>query len=452
MSVEAFVLAELVEEGSPKRAFQEGITEHDFDIYDDEFRWLVDQYENRKPVNVRRFKRKFPDFDFIRSDEKLTDLIDELKQERAYLAISAAIDDMLTGDNALDQDNAIQKAAQMREILTEVLRTHSAASDSMIFSDIGPHLRHMKELQALREHGEIPGIPTGIEHIDYHCGGLQKESSMVVLGRPGDAKSMILAKFAVEATWAGYRVGFFSPEMTEHTHRCRFATLLSAKPEVQEACGLKNPFRLRALKDGYGYNYKTYKKFIEWIRDNLPGGEIALFTPKYRREKMTPQYIEARTEDLGLDLVIVDPIYKLKSPRRRMGKWEELGEIVDSLTDLAHRHNVPVVMSNQANRALVGSKGEPPTKDSGYGTDAPSQEGEVVIGVKHYSEERTMKVNCSKNRHGETFKFTMAFFPNVGRMVDVTPISGNYINGYDAEKAADLLKELKEDSGQQTDN
>jgi replicative DNA helicase len=445
MSVEGFVISALIEEKSPKRAFQEGITELDFELYDDEFRWIVNQHELRKPVNARLFKKKFPEFDLIQSEDKLTDLIEELKQERAYITISSAIDELLSGEEPLEADNAIAKAQQLREILTDVLRTHAAASDAMIFGDITAHLKFMKQLQALRENGEIPGIPTGIRHVDHHCGGLQKESTTVVLGRPGDAKSMFLAKFAIEATWHGYRVGVFSPEMTEHQHRCRFATLLSAKPEIQKECGLQKAFRLRALKDGYGFNYKAYKRFMEWCQSELKGGEIALFTPKYRREKMTPQYIEARTEDLGLDLVIVDPIYKLKSPRRRMSRWEELGEIVDNLTDLAHAHNIPVVMSNQANRALVGNKGEPPTKDTSYGSDAPSHEGEVVMGVKHYAEERILKVNCSKNRHGETFKFSMAFFPNVGRMEDVTPIRDTYLNGYDAEVAKELRKELQQE-------
>jgi replicative DNA helicase len=296
----------------------------------------------------------------------------------------------------------------------------------------------------MRDNGEVPGIPTRIPHIDLHWGGLQRESTAVVLGRPGDAKSMLLGKFAVEATWSGYRAGIFSPEMTEHQHRCRFATLLSAKKEVQEALGLKGAFRNRALKDGYGYNYKSYKRFLEWCKTELKGGEIALFTQKYRREKMTPQYIASRAEDLGLDLVIVDPIYKLKTARRVSDRWERIGDIVDALTDIAHALNIPVIMSNQANRALVGNRGEAPGQDSSYASDAPSQEADAVIGVKHFSEERIMKLNCSKNRHGEQFKFQMAFHPNIGTMEDVTPIKGDYLNGgHDPEKAIELLRELQ---------
>jgi replicative DNA helicase len=295
----------------------------------------------------------------------------------------------------------------------------------------------------LRDNGEAPGITTGILHFDHHFGGLQKETSYLVLGRPGDSKSFTLAKFAVEAAWEGYRVGLFSPEMTEHQHNCRIHTMLSAKREVQDALGLKGAFRNRALKDGRGFNLKQYRKFLQWI-DSEMEGEIHLFTQKYRREKMSVGYIESRIEDYGLDLVIIDPIYKLRAPRKRGNRWEELGEITDALIDLSHTYNIPVVMSNQASRALVGKRGEAPGKDSSFGADAPVQEANCVIGLKHFSDEHILKYNCSKNRDGEPFKFTAKFHPNVGVLEDVTPIKGDYFNGYDPEKVEELDEAMRE--------
>jgi hypothetical protein len=261
------------------------------------------------------------------------------------------------------------------------------------------------------------------------------------LGRPGDAKSFTLAKLVVEGAWNGYKMGVCSPEMTEHQHNCRFWTLLSAKKEIQVACGLKGAFRNRALKEGYNFNLKRFRKFLEYIEAEMTG-EIHLFTQKYRREKMSVSYIESRIEEYGLDAVIVDPIYKLRAPRRRGNRWEELGEITDQLVDLSHAYNIPVVMSNQAGRALMGKKGDPPDKNSSFNSDAPVQEANCVIGVKHFSEERIMKYNCDKNRDGEPFKFTAKFVPNNGILEDVTPIKTDYYNGYDPEKAHDLAEEM----------
>jgi len=78
ISVEQFIIAELVAEGSPRKAFLSNISVDDFDIYDEEFGWVISQAELGKPINVRLFKKKFPDFEFIRPRERIQDLCEEI--------------------------------------------------------------------------------------------------------------------------------------------------------------------------------------------------------------------------------------------------------------------------------------------------------------------------------------------------------------------------------------
>jgi hypothetical protein len=445
MSVENYVIAALVEEGSPKRALQAGITGDDFEIHDEEFDWIVARAEKHQPISPRVFKMKFPEFDFIRPQEKIGDLLDELKQERAFVAVSGAVDEIFAGNDPLSPENAIEKAMHLREVLGDVLKSHAPHSDVAIKADWGSSYERVKQLMTLREMGEEPGISTGITHFDHHFGGLQRETSYLFLGRPGDAKSFTLSKFITEAAWGGYRAGLFSPEMTRHQHECRFWTLLSAKKEIQGALGMKAAFRNRALREGQGFNLKQFRRFLQFLDTDMPG-EIHLFTQRYRREKMSLAYIESRIEDLGLDLVVVDPIYKLRPPRRRGTRWEELSEITDVIVDLSHTHNIPVVMSNQASRGLVG-RNDTPGKDSSFGADAPVQEANCVIGLKHYSDDKVMKYKCDKNRDGEPFRFTAKFHPNIGILEDITPLRGNPA-GYDADKAEDLREAMKEVSSE----
>lgn len=439
MSVESLLISELVAEGSVKKAFQSGVTEEDFDLCDEEFKWLELQAEKRLPITVRRFRKKFPEFEFVQSGERVQDLIEELKQERAYVMVRSALDET---EIDLEHENAVDKAVALREVLGEVVRVHAPASDTLIKSEWRRHLDDQKRISVLRENGETVGIPTQLKNLDHHWGGLQPGNLYLILGRPGDAKSFFQAKLAVSAVLDGRRVGFFSPEMQERAHRCRFSTLLSAEEKIQNACGIRNAFRNRALMDGTGYNLKAYKRFLEYV-ETLPG-EICLFTQKYRRNKMTASYIESRIEDLGLEIIFIDPIYKLKSPKRRQLKHEEIQDLVDSVQDLAHGYNIPAVISNQANRAMMGSRGDPPSKESSFGSDAPVQEADTVIGVRHFSDERLMKLRCSKNRYGDPFNFDISFWPNVGKMIDVTEIKGNYLNGYDQEKAEELRLALRE--------
>lgn len=444
MSYESFVIASLVEEGSLKKAFEENLSPDDFEVYDEEFSWMVERVESKQPITPLFFKQRFPEFDFIVADESLPDLISEFKKERAYVAISSAIDEILGGEEPLEPDNALTKAAQLNEILEEIQRTAGVHSEVWIKAGWEAHYDRMKNLSTLRDNGDIPGIPTGLSHLDLHWGGLQGETAHLYLGRPGDAKSFSLAQLAVESAWHGYRAVVFSPEMSEHQHYARFHTLLSAKEEVQQELGFKEAFRNRALREGRGFNLKNYKRFLQWWSEQK--GEIVLFTQKYRREKMTINYIKTRAKEVGADVIIIDPVYKLSPPRRRGTRWEELSEITDGLVDMAHEFAVPVVLSNQANRALTGSKDDAPSMNSSYGSDTPVQEADVVIGVRHFSEDRILKFSCTKNRYGDRFKFAAKFVPNVGILQDVTPLQDEYSQGFDPEKAALLSEQLENES------
>jgi len=445
MSFESFVISGLSEEGSIKKALLAELTPDDFELHNEEFQWMCDRVERKQPITPMFFKKQFPEFDFIQTGESLVDLIDELKQENAFIAISSAIDELLGGEQPLEPHNAINKSEQFIEVLTKIRGSSIAHSEVMIRSGWEAHYTRMKNLSSLRDNGEIPGIPTGLTHLDHHWGGLQGETAYLYLGRPGDAKSFSVAQLAVECAWHGFRAVVFSPEMSEHQHYARFHTLLSAKEEVQEALGFKEPFRNRSLKEGRGFNMKNYRRFLQWIESELEG-EIVLFTQKYRREKMSVGYIKSRIKDAGADLVIVDPVYKLKPPRNRGTRWEELGEITDSLIDLAHEFNIPVVISNQANRAMVGSKDDAPSMNSSFGSDTPVQEADVVIGVRHFSDDRILKLNCTKNRYGERFRFSARFVPNFGVLEDITPINDEFAFGFDAEKLDVLLDAGQEDT------
>jgi replicative DNA helicase len=444
LSVESLVITGLVQEGSLKKALEENLSPDDFELCDEEFAWLVGRVERKEPITPLFFKQRFPEFDFILAEESLPDLISEFKKERAYVAISSAIDEMLGGEEPLEPDNALEKAVQLIEILDQIKRGAGRHSEVWIKAAWEDHYNRMKNLSTLRDNGEIPGIPTGLAHLDLHWGGLQGETAHLYLGRPGDAKSFSLAQLVVEAAWNGYRAVVFSPEMSEHQHYARFHTLLSAKPEVQEAIGIKEAFRNRALREGRGFNMKNYKRFLQWW-STYPG-EIVLFTQKYRREKMTINYIRSRAQDVGADLVIIDPVYKLSPPRRRGTRWEELSEITDGLVDLAHEFAVPVVLSNQANRALIGSKDEAPSMNSSYGSDTPVQEADVVIGVRHFSDDKILKFHCTKNRYGDRFRFTARFQPNFGILADITPLVDEYARGFDPEKVAQLQEQLDDEN------
>lgn len=428
MSVEALVLTELVRDGSPKKMLKAGIMPEDFELYDEEIEWVMQQHDRRKPITIRRFKKQFPDFEIVQTTEKIGDLLEELKAERAFVAISSAIDEISTN---LDHENAIEKAFELKEILQGVIHTHGQITDVMLKGDWEHHFKEMKRVHLMREAGMTPGIPTGLANLDYHLGGWRGGRLHLVLGRPGDAKSYFIAKACVEAMLDGRRVGLFSPEMDEMEHQCRISTLVSANKLVQEACGLTKSFRNRALMDGDGFDLKAYRRFLKWMNKEIEG-EIVLFNKKHRREKMSVGYIESRMQELGLDMIVVDPLYKLRPPKKRQLKHEDLGDITDQLQDVGHAYGVPVIVTNQAHRQ-GGSRDKAPDKDTSFGSDAPVQEATFVMGVKFFEDEQVMQIRCTKSRFGPAFHFDVKMNPNTGYMKDLTEIKIHNVE-YDLEE------------------
>lgn len=446
MSAEAFVIAALVEDGSPKKAFQAGVVPRDFIMYEDEYAWIVDRASRQRSINRRVFQQAFPDFEWVKPNERLQDLLQELKDESGYSQLRAALEQC---GEELTPDNFTDKADFMREVIADVLRVHSPASDIILSSDVKPYLQRMKNLQITRAAGETPGIPTGIKTLDGHWGGLVNGRTYLVLGRPGDAKSFTQAKWFVSGFLDGRIMAMFSPEMNEDEHRARVATLISADPRVQEELGLKKAFRNRALLDGTGYNYKTLKRLWEWIEEQP--GSMVLFTRKHRMGKMTPSFIESKISDIGIEAVFVDPIYKLRPSERmqRMSGPEKISQITDELCDISESHDIPLIMSNQAHRQM-GNRGDAPTKDNSFNSDAPVQEADCVLGVKHITDERKLILRCTKNRWGEEFRVDIKFVPNIGMMTDVSKRNPNYYNGNQDgsdERVKEAVEEIEKEMG-----
>jgi hypothetical protein len=433
MSVEVQILSAIIEQGQQgvRKLYAAGCGKEDFFAYDEEFEWIEQRASNRLPINPRVVRRQFPDFEFLPPTEPFDELVKELKNEHAVAEINNILAEMAEN---LSVDNAVQLASDASDRLAEVSRLHSPRTNERLMDDVPGQIRHMEQGMRLAAKGVPTGIPTGISHLDHHWGGWVGGRMYVVLGRPGDAKSFLVAMGAWTAKKLGYRVGLFSPEMNAHEHRCRVYTLASADKQVQKDVGLPRSFRNRALMDRRGFNMKLYKRFLSYM-DEMPT-DIHFLTGIDRREKITVPYVADKIEELGLDVVFIDPIYKLRSVRRRTTSWEELGELSDAIQDVSEQYDVPVIVTNQSHRQ--GASGDAPHKDRSFASDVPVQNADHVLGVKHLSEEHLLICRCTKSRFGQDFRFEARFFPNTGVFKVIDPPTIDYMNGSDDPSEEEL--------------
>lgn len=286
ISVEPLVISSLVEQGTLKPAFQRGIEEVDFDFYADEFKWLARRQETKKPISRRAFTQQFPDFEYVVSKDSLNELLDELKNEKAYSKLAALLQ---SASETLQVQNAVDIASHMRDVLADVVKLYAPHSDVSLKNFNQEYYNRVRDRQRLSRAGKTVGMTTGVPTLDFHWDGLVAGRFIALLGRPGSGKSLVLAKICWEAIKNGYNIGMFSPEMSEDEHLARIHTLASAEPWVQEQANLKGPFLNRDIMRGT-LDIKRYKRFLDFF-ESLPG-EARLFTKKFMKARMTAMYIE----------------------------------------------------------------------------------------------------------------------------------------------------------------
>ena len=93
--------------------------------------------------------------------------------------------------------------------------------------------------------GEMPDIiPTGIAYLDeMFDGGWSRGSLSFYFARPGEGKTMAATSSAIEAAKAGYRVLYFSLEMTTQEMMTRMSSRMSRMPFALK------PYYLRTMDD-----------------------------------------------------------------------------------------------------------------------------------------------------------------------------------------------------------
>lgn len=241
------------------------------------------------------------------------------------------------------------------------------------------------------------GIPTGIGDLDKKITGLNKSDLIILGARPGMGKTSFALNIARNvAVNAGKTVCFFSLEMSRDQ--------LAQRMLSSEAAIGSEKLRTGELAAE------------EWTRltqagENLSKAEI------YFDESSNitvPEMMAKLRRMKRVDLVIIDYLGLMHSPRHTDNRVQEISEITRSLKIMAKELKVPVIACAQLSRATEqkGKSHKPALadlRDSG----SIEQDADIVLFLyreAYYDSEKgsdqdmsdTTKSECivAKNRHG----------------------------------------------------
>lgn len=242
--------------------------------------------------------------------------------------------------------------------------------------DLLSPLGALKHFERYREPLEVS--PTPFPTLNESCRGFGARKGLalgwyvVIGGDTGQGKSLLAMQLAVEASRAGWRVGFASLEMSMHELRNRFFT---------QVLGIE----ARRLEPGDFYDPAVedeVRQGLEGINAQAPGQcWMAADDLDPDVDAVLAQMEHWRTE-YGCRVFVIDYLQLCESVDA-VGIAAEVQKISKAARDYAHRNRVLVIGLSQYNNEGGNDRSRPPHVGHLYGGRRISQDSDITLLLDH---------------------------------------------------------------------
>jgi replicative DNA helicase len=313
-------------------------------------------------------------------------------------------------------------AAEPYKILADaskdILDTSESFSKKRVVSVEEEILNVYEQLGSRRgaDNKNLPGVPTDYYWLDNLTLGFQKSELIIVAGRPSHGKTALTLNIARNASLKGFKIAFFSLEMTKMEIITR---LISIESRVD---GQK-------LKSGRTTN-EEWKRVV----DSLDKLKVKLFIDDTSEMNVLELRAKARRlkHEEDIDMVMVDYLQLLKGEGSYERRDLEVAHVSRSLKALAKELNIPVVAAAQLNRGIEQKKEKKPQLSDLRESGAIEQDADVVIFIhrdylvsrphkddpKYDEIRRKAEITIGKQRNGPPGGFDLVFLEEITRFQD----------------------------------
>lgn len=292
------------------------------------------QTQYGKIPSIYTFTKKFPDFNIATIDgkygtgETLQYWCDQLREKKKHNTIADTLDFVLEKINVeLDTELAYES---LKKLVLKV-------ENDLILSDrikVNENTNKRKEEYLKRQRsGGMTGIPTFIDELDKLTGGYNKGELVTLMGYTGLGKSWMGIIKAVAQAKAGYKVLFFTTEMSTSMVFRR----------VDAVWNLLNYTRFRKgqlLPD----EERRYFDYLEEMENSSDEDTMLVV------EQATGgvSQISAKIDQYQPDIVYVDGAYLLDDEEGDEDNWAGITRVWRGLHKICLAKDVPIVASTQS--------------------------------------------------------------------------------------------------------
>ena len=372
-----------------------GVTSDMFLTCKDEVVFIQNHYQQYKQMPDKlTFLGRFKDFQMLEVSESPDYLIYKLKEAYIYTKIVPII------QNASDKvrDDSIKAIEYIKAELESLTKAIPVGGNTDGYDIISNARDRLKEYKKRCETKGMIGIPTGIPQLDEITNGwLWGEELAVITGRTNVGKSWIGEYFPTVAWNMGYKILFYSGEMSREMVGFRFDTLNKHFSNM----GLLNGAGTLGNKpdtDGGKYLSEDYENYISQLSQK--SGFVVVTPDDFGGRKPNVDELKALAIKHNSDMIVVDQLSLMTDKRRAETPRIAYNNISEDLFLMSKELKKPVILLAQANREAVKNrkKGESPELHDLAESDGVGQNATRVISLSVI--DGTLKLAVKKNRYG----------------------------------------------------
>lgn len=299
--------------------------------YKDEWDFLVEyhtKYREVPPESV--FLEKFPHFDRLETEAVMGHYIEELHKAHARRVIQKIL---TSGAAGLKQYGPFHTLNVMQSELAQLGRATKMVHDLDLVANSDERLENLEQRLAIIASGKsMVGIPSGFKAIDDAYGGWKPGDLIVIAGWSGQGKSALALKMAQNAWLEGYRVMYFSLEMSALQIGYRFDTYLAGS----NGGGFTS-------QDLFNAENITYDKYKNWLGSSMDGKNPFIVVTNENLEEVTASTVSAKIDQHKPQLVLLDYHSLFDSDRGIIGETEKQKELSKAFKRLAMKTGVAII-------------------------------------------------------------------------------------------------------------
>lgn len=392
---EQSIISKLLEGGSLDVLHTNNVTSEMFLTCGSEIAFILKHYEQYKQVPDKiTFLSEFHDFQMLEVSESMDYLVYKLKEAYTYTKLAPII------QNAADRvrKDSIDAIDYLKDQLTQLERAVPVSGNKDGYDIISNAKDRLVEYKKRCEVKGLIGIPTGIPKLDELTNGwLWGEELVVITGRTNVGKSWMAEYFATIAYDLGYKILFYSGEMSKEIIGFRFDTL----NKHFSNSGLLNGAGTLGKKpdtDGGSYLAEDYENYINQLSQK--SGFVVVTPDDFHGRKPNVDELKDLAIKHSADMIVVDQLSLMSDRRKADIPRLAYGNISEDLFLMSKELKKPVILLAQANREAVKNrkKGESPELHDLAESDLVGQNSSRVLSLSVI--DGTLKIALKKNRYG----------------------------------------------------